>query len=83
MVDLVDRVNAIAERAIARKAVQTDEVEAKRAVLREQMPEVAALVDQLRAVGFEPVVLAASEAGRTVVNRAACAKFCVDMSEYV
>lgn len=87
MAELLDRVNSLAERARAKRREQRHAeaaaVEQKKAdqaeqrdALRLSMPEVAGVVDRLRAVfGEDQVrVLAAREHGQTVVNRRALAK---------
>lgn len=91
---LSDRIDAVADRVRAKHAAdrvaraeadaaRAADVERRRAVLRDQMPEVAGVVDAFRAVGVSVSVLAAAEGGHVVVNHAACERMGVDVSGYV
>jgi hypothetical protein len=95
MAELLDRVNSLAERAKAKRREQRHAeaaaVEQKKAdqaeqrdALRLSMPEVAGVVDRLRAVfGDDQVrVLAAREHGQVVLNRWAMAKLGLDVAGY-
>jgi len=92
--ELGDRIDAVADKVRAKHAadrvakakadaVRAGDIEKRRAVLREQMPEVAGVVDLFRAAGVSVSVLAAAEGGYVVVNGAACARMGVDVSAYV
>lgn len=62
-------------------AAEDRQEKAKR--LREEMPEIASLVDCFRSHGFVNVqVLVAQENGKTVVNRDGCKSYGVDLNEY-
>lgn len=93
MTELGDRIKALGDRAKQRNAANLHDdmekavvlpvdVELKRQELRTTMPEIAVLVDLFRAKGFDPKVLAAAENGKSVVNRAACQRFGIDVSDY-
>lgn len=94
MSDLAARVDALHERALARRKVEREtaaaaavvkaaSAEQRKAELRETMPKVAASVDDLRRVfGAGVQVIAALENGRSVVNRAACQRIGVDVRVY-
>jgi hypothetical protein len=95
MAELLDRVNSLAERSRAKRREQRHAeaaaVEQKKAdqaeqrdALRLSMPEVAGVVDRLRAVfGDDQVrVLAARENGHVVLNRRAMAKLGLDVAGY-
>lgn len=80
MADLVDRLDAMAVRSIARSVdeaaalaervvVRAERIEAKRQHMRETMPRVAGLVDMFRDAGMEVRVLMAEENGQRVVAR--------------
>lgn len=94
MSELSARVDAIAERAKAKRRevrqVEALAVEqrladqaAKRDELRVAMPQVAAVVDEFKRVFGEGVrVLAAQESGKTVLNRRAMDRFCLEVKRY-
>jgi hypothetical protein len=86
------RIAAIAARSMTRTAAKREaeaaeveqrkaDVERRRALLREQMPEVAGVVDMFRAAGVEVRVLAAEENGQVVMTRD-CERMGVDVSRY-
>jgi hypothetical protein len=77
-VDLSSRIDAIAARSKAKSAQQDEidaaaaqakvgQVEARRAAMREAMPEIAGVVDQIRDVFGDVEVLVAEEGGKRVV----------------
>jgi hypothetical protein len=70
------------EKRLEKPVVMAEDRAEKAKRLREEMPEIAGLVDCFRAHGFDVQVLAAQENGRTVINREGCRRFGVDYSEY-
>lgn len=95
MDDLAARVDALRARALQKsgerktraeeaQALRAQVAENARAQLRADMPAVADIVDQFRAV-FGPgvKVLAACEKGKSVINRAACERVGVNWRAYV
>jgi len=95
VVELADRVAAMAERSKAKRREQRHAeiaaAEVKQAVqagqreaMRLAMPEVAGLVDTFKSVfGDDQVrVLAAKENGRSVLNRVGLSRVCIGASNY-